>query len=42
MTEKTNIQLEVLLLNDLLIKKVIDKDIYDEAVKKLQRSKQKR
>ena len=37
MTEKTNIQLELLLLNDLLIKKVIDKELYDKAVAKINR-----
>lgn len=39
MKEKTNISLELLLLNDLLRTKVIDKDIYDKAVAKINASK---
>lgn len=35
MKEKTNISLELLLLNDLLRTKVIDKEIYDKAVAKI-------
>ena len=35
MKEKTNISLELLLLNDLLRPKVIDKEIYDKAVTKI-------
>ena len=35
MKEKTNISLELLLLNDLLRAKVIDKEIYDKAVAKI-------
>ena len=35
MKEKTNISLELLLLNDLLRTKVIDKEIYDKAVDKI-------
>lgn len=35
MKEKTNISLELLLLNDLLRTKVIDKEIYDKAVTKI-------
>lgn len=35
MKEKANISLELLLLNDLLRTKVIDKDIYDKAVAKI-------
>ena len=34
-TEKTNIPLEMLLLNDLLHEKVIDETIYNLAVKKI-------
>lgn len=33
--KKTNISLELLLLNDLLRNKVIDKEIYDKAVAKI-------
>lgn len=39
MNEKTNISLELLLLNDLLRTKVIDKEIYDKAVAKINVSK---
>ena len=39
MKEKTNISLELLLLNDLLRTKVIDNDIYDKAVAKINASK---
>lgn len=39
MKEKTSIPLEILLLNDLLRTKVIDKDIYDKAVAKINASK---
>lgn len=35
MKEKTTISLEILLLNDLLRTNVIDKEIYDQASKKL-------
>ena len=35
MKEKTNITLELLLLNDLLRTKVIDKENYDKAVAKI-------
>lgn len=35
MNSTTNVSLEILFLNDLLNKKVIDKDIYDKAVKKI-------
>ena len=35
MKEKTNISLELLLLNDLLRTNVIDKEIYDRAVQKI-------
>ena len=35
MKEKANISLEVLLLNDLLRTKVIDKEIYNKAVAKI-------
>lgn len=35
MKEKTNISLELLLLNDLLRTKVIDKEIYEKAVAKI-------
>lgn len=35
MKEKANISLELLLLNDLLRTKVIDKEIYDKAVAKI-------
>lgn len=38
MKEKTNISLEILLLNDLLRTKVIDKEIYDNAVAKINAS----
>ncbi len=33
--EKTDLSLEVLLLNDLLRMKAIDKDTYDKAIRKL-------
>jgi hypothetical protein len=36
MTEQTHISLEMLLLNDLLRTKVIDKDIYDRAAQKIE------
>ena len=36
--KKTNISLELLLLNDLLRTKVIDKEIYDKAVAKINAS----
>lgn len=39
MKEKANISLELLLLNDLLRTKVIDKEIYDKAVDKINASK---
>ena len=32
---KTNISLEILLLNDLLRTKVIDKEIYDKSVQEI-------
>ena len=35
MTENANILLQLLLLNDLLRAKVIDKDIYDRALTKI-------
>lgn len=35
MNEKKNISLELLLLNDLLQSKVIDKAIYDKAAQKI-------
>lgn len=38
MNEKVNISLELLLLNDLLRTKVIDKGIYDRAVIKINES----
>lgn len=34
-TNNTNISIELLLLNDLLRTKAIDKDIYDKAVQKI-------
>ena len=34
--EKINVSLEILILNDLLRAKVIDKDIYDKAVQKIE------
>ena len=37
MKEKANISLELLLLSDLLRTKVIDKEIYDKAVAKINR-----
>lgn len=38
MKEKTNIALELMLLNDLLRTNVIDKEIYDRAVAKINSS----
>lgn len=38
MNEKVNISLELLLLNDLLRTKVIDKEIYDKALIKINES----
>lgn len=38
MKEKANISLELLLLNDLLRTNVIDKEIYDKAVAKINAS----
>lgn len=35
MNENTNISLQLLMLNDLLRTNVIDKDIYNQAVQKL-------
>ena len=35
MNTKTNVSLELLLLNDLLRAKVIDKDLYDRAAQKI-------
>lgn len=35
MNNKINISLSILLLNDLLNTNVIDKDVYDKAVKKI-------
>lgn len=35
MKENLNISLEILLLNDLYLTKVIDKEIYDKATQKL-------
>ena len=35
MQEKTHVQLEILFLNDLFMNKVIDKEIYDKAVAKI-------
>ena len=34
--EKITVSLEILILNDLLRAKVIDKDIYDKAVQKIE------
>lgn len=42
MTENTNLSLQLLLLNDLLHNKIIDKNIYDEAVQKLRNIKKKK
>ena len=39
MKEKATISLELLFLNDLLRTKVIDKEIYDKAVAKINASK---
>lgn len=36
MRENTNISLQILMLNDLLRTNVIDKDIYDKAVQKIE------
>jgi hypothetical protein len=36
MNEKITISLEILLLNDLLSSKVIDKNIYDQAMEKIE------
>lgn len=36
MKENTNISLQILMLNDLLYTNVIDKDIYDKAVQKIE------
>jgi hypothetical protein len=37
--ERTNISLELLLLNDLLRTKAIDKEIYDKAAQKIKSAK---
>ena len=37
--EKVNISLQLLILNDLLRTNVIDKDIYDKAVQKIEATK---
>ena len=39
---KTNISLELLLLNDLLRTKAIDKDIYDKAAQKIVSAKKEK
>lgn len=36
MRENTNISLQILILNDLFRTNVIDKDIYDKAVQKIE------
>ena len=40
--EKTTISLEILLLNDLFQKNVIDKDIYDKAAQKITSAKKEK
>ena len=35
MNKSTKVSLEILLLNDLLRSKVIDKDLYDKALEKI-------